>query len=103
MRERLRQSEALLVGAPQDREEDAAHRVGIGLSRPQRLERRDESVLVMLEQLLHPASQVVEGLPVGRQYASDGKLGKGAEGIEEVAQRIRPRPRVQADVRRDLR
>ena len=88
MRERLRESEALLMCRTQDREQDPRDRIRVALRGTDSGDRRLESRLVMRDQLIHPASEVVERVAVRRQDALDRQIAQSGKRAHEVTERI---------------
>ena len=71
MRERLRESEPLLMRRTKHREERAAHRVGVALGIAERIECRAKPVLVVREDLIDAAGKIVERIAVRGKDARD--------------------------------
>ena len=67
VRKRLREREALLMCGPQNGEQDPRDRIRIALRGTDSRDRRFESRLVMRDQLVHAAGEIVEGVAMRRQ------------------------------------
>lgn len=88
MRERFRKREALLMRGAQNREQDPRDCVRVALSCTDSRERRLESRLVMRDQLVHAAGEIIEGFAVRRQDALHGQVTHSGKRADEVAKRI---------------
>ena len=103
MSKRLGERESLLVRRSQDGEQLPADRVRIALAVADRVERRGETAVVVGEDLIDAARQVVEGLAVRGKHARHRERAYRPQRVQEVAERVVAGERVQPDIRRNPR
>ena len=98
VRERLRESEPLLVGRAEDREERPAHRIGVALRIADRIECRAKPIVVMREDLIDAAREIVERIAVRGKHTANRQGPHGAQRTEKIAERVIARVRIEAHI-----
>jgi len=88
VRERLRKCEALLMCGAENGEQDPRDRVPVALRDTDSRDRRLESRLVMRDELVHAAGEIVEGIPMRGQDALHGQITQLGKRDHEVTERI---------------